>query len=494
MISRRGPTWQPKVEDYRQVFSEQNPWHKAVPVPDELAKPVERPLAQRLWQRLQTNTPPRFQLVLGPRRVGKSTALYQSVRHLLNAGIEHHRIWWLRLDHPLLMRVPMDELIRSVIASSSATADRLVYVFLDELAYADQWDLWLKTFYDERWPIQVAGSSSSTAVLRERRVESGVGRWDEQYLAPYLFGEYLALAGDSTTVDVGESLHETLQKVLQESGASPDLSALRRRFLLTGGFPELLISERIQSKDEGTALLQSQRTLRADAVERALYKDIPQAFTMGDPLLLERLLYTLAGQLTGILSPQSICQNLGSMSQPTFDKYLSYLERSFLVFTLPNYSGTESSIQRRGRKLYFVDGAVRNAALQRGLAPLSDPSEMGLLIENLVAGHLHALSQQTGVRLYHWRDKDDEVDLIYDHPEFPLAFEIGLSATHARNGIYSFMDRFPQFKGRCFVAAPNALPSSPEAAWDKVGTIPLDTLLLAVSAQAERELTRRMAP
>jgi uncharacterized protein len=57
---------------------------------------------------------------------------------------------------------------------------------------------------------------------------------------------------------------------------------------------------------------------------------------------------------------------LDNLSQPTLDRYVSYLEQTFLVFRLTNYSGNESSIQKRGRKTYFHDGAVRNAALQRG--------------------------------------------------------------------------------------------------------------------------------
>lgn len=36
-------------------------------------------------------------------------------------------------------------------------------------------------------------------------------------------------------------------------------------------------------------------------------------------------------------------------------------------------------MQKRGRKVYFVDGAIRNAALQRGLALLDDPVELGAL-------------------------------------------------------------------------------------------------------------------
>jgi len=268
---------------------------------------------------------------------------------------------------------------------------------------------------------------------------------------------------------------------------------LRRRFLLTGGFPELLISPKdIDSEDDSSMLLQSQRVLRTDAVERAIYKDIPQAFGVDDPMLLERLLYTLAGQVAGLLSPANLCQNLGGMSQPTFDRYLSYLERAFIVFTLPNFSGSEAAVQKRGRKLYFVDGAIRNAALQRGLRPLTDPAEMGLLLENMVAGHLKTLGEVGRVRVYHWREKQDEVDLVYDHPDLPLAFEIGSSRSHHRRGIHAFEARFPRFKGCCYVITPDIPASAPGDDRDGVGTLPIDLFLLAAGGQMKRELARRL--
>jgi len=79
---------------------EQNPWQQGDKVPDALALPVQRPLAKIFWRRLQTNEPKRFELVLGPRRVGKSTSMYQTVRNLMEAGVPKKRLWWLRLDHP----------------------------------------------------------------------------------------------------------------------------------------------------------------------------------------------------------------------------------------------------------------------------------------------------------------------------------------------------------------------------------------------------------
>ena len=151
-------------------------------------------------------------------------------------------------------------------------------------------------------------------------------------------------------------------------------------------------------------------------------------------------------------------------------------------------------MQRRGRKLYFVDGAVRNAALQRGLAPLTDPGEMALLLENAAASHLHALSQQARVRLYHWRDQRDEVDLVYDDPNGPLAFEIGSSPQHARRGLLTFAQRFPRFSGGLWMVAPHLPTRAPGAEGDPVGTISLELFLATVGRQARAMMHRRLLP
>ena len=492
MARKRGPTWQPSSDDIKQIIFDQNPWFRTSKVPEIFAPKVERPLAQALWAGLKKDRPHRFQIVLGPRRVGKTTCLYQTVRHLLRQGIDPFRIWWMRLDHPLLMQMGVDQLVQSVLRSSHATLENPVYLFLDELAYAQKWDLWLKSFFDDKLPIRIAASSSSTAVLRERGLESGVGRWEEVNLSPYLFPEYLDLLQIHPPIVVEESFAKTLETMVEKPFVVEGLREHLLRFLFTGGFPELLLLDSGPGEErEEDRILHSQRTLRSDAVDRAVYKDIPQAFQIDNPMLLERMLYTLAGQITEVLSPVDICQTLDGLSQPTFDRYLSYLIRSFLVFTLPNYSGSEGTKQKRGRKLFFVDGAVRNAALQRGTAPLSDPQEMGLLLENLAAGHLHALGVQSHVRIYHWRDKKNEVDLVYDHPQEPLAFEIGRSSSHDRSGLIQFQAKFPRFRHRCFIVSPHAAPVNPKESRDGVGTLSLEWFLLAVGRQAAQGLSSR---
>jgi uncharacterized protein len=487
-------TWKPSERDYNDLFVQQNPWWATGQVPKALAWEQERPLGSVLWSSMLDRTHRRHSVVLGPRRVGKTTILYQTVRHLLAQGVEGQRVCWLKLDHPLLMRVPLGPLIQTFIKVRQASADRPIYVLLDELVDAQGWDKWLKTMYDEAWPIRLAASSSAAAALRAGGAESGVGRWDDIYLPPYSFGEYLALVQREPLISVGEDLGATLRSAI-ESGASLDsLDAHRRRFLLTGGFPELLMASGAADRDEQTAFLASQQRLKLDAVERTIYKDIPQSAGVQSPEQLERLLYTLAGQVAGILSPQTLSKELG-IAQPTFDRYLGHLERSFLVFTLPNFASTEQARQRRGRKLYFYDGAIRNAALQRGISAIDDSGELGLLSENLAAAHLKALSDQSSVRLYHWRDPGQaEVDLIYDHPTRPLAFEISLGSNHHHRGLAALMERFPRFRGGCYMVTARALflqQRPPEQSDDGIGNVSIDTLLLCAAAQAKDSLFKK---
>jgi len=418
--------------------------------------------------------------------------MYQTVRHLLADGRDPRTLWWLRLDHPLLLRESLGDLVRAILDVTPAASSEPAMILLDEVVYAQDWDLWLKTFYDDHWPVAVLATSSATAALRDRRLESGVGRWSEQYLTPYLFTEFLDLIGEESSAEVGSDLPETLDAFRSPVGERSAIESLRRRFILLGGFPELLAAESSAvGGEDADRLLESQQVLRSDAVERAIYKDIPQSFGVDNPMMLERLLYVLAGQVTGLLSPTRICGELG-LSQPTFDRYLSYLEKAFLVFTLPNYSGQETAVQRRGRKLYFADGAVRNAALQRGLAPLSDSTELGMLMENLVAATLHALATHSGSRLFHWRDGKYEVDFVLDHSAAPLAFEVGSSRNHSTQGLMALADRHPRFKGRCYLVAPHAPLVHPDLTEGRPGTLPLDTFLIVVGRQAERALLHRL--
>ena len=104
----------------------------------------------------------------------------------------------------------------------------------------------------------------------------------------------------------------------------------------------------------------------------------------------------------------------------------------------------------------------------------------------MVASHLKGLADQVGVLLFHWRDGKDEVGLVYDDPNGPLAIEVASSASHHRRGLLRFRERYPQFS--TWLTFPTAPWIPPERTDDKVGTVPTDLLLLMIGRQAEQAL------
>jgi len=505
----------------KSIIAEQNPWWKDSSVPDYLAPLTERPLARHLWKYMLRTSLKRYLIILGPRRVGKTTVMYQTVRYLLNNQIPPDKIQWIRLDHPLLMPFDLGVIVKEAMKLAKATKEQPLYLFLDELVYAEKWDLWLKTFYDEHWPVNIIASSSATAALQK---ESGVGRWEKLYLTPYLLTELLQLYDKNIKFPVYKNrqcLHNTIESLSQTlSHTQLNFENERKLLISLGGFPEFLtgikkekdkfleslkkeikleidITERYMKRaadglffKEEHYFHKAQQTLRSDAIERAIYKDIPQSYRIDSPITLERLLYVLAGQITGLLSPKGISKDIPQVSVLTLERYLNYLTQTYLVFTLSNYDKSERDVQRRQRKAYFVDVAIRNAALLKEREQFfEDPTELGKLQENLVASHLYHLGRQAGIRLFHWRRGNYEVDFVYDDPVQPMAFEIGTAKTHSRSGLKKFLQENPKFQKGCYYVAPGLPFLSAEDSESGVGDLPLDLLLPATGLQQDKALS-----
>jgi uncharacterized protein len=75
---------------------------------------------------------------------------------------------------------------------------------------------------------------------------------------------------------------------------------------------------------------------------------------------LMRLLKVLAHQIGQEVSYASIAKDFG-MSIETISSYVDILEKAFIIFRLPPYSGNGRSGIKKMRKIYFWDTGVRNA-------------------------------------------------------------------------------------------------------------------------------------
>ena len=133
--------------------------------------------------------------ITGPRRVGKSTALRHVIRYLIdNLDIAPSHILYFSFDDPEvygsddLQRVIFDRLIEKMKVDSKDITPR--YFFLDEIQRLPKWELYLKRYYDLKFPVRfIISGSASSAIFRQSQ-ESLLGRIKDRHLLPFSFREY----------------------------------------------------------------------------------------------------------------------------------------------------------------------------------------------------------------------------------------------------------------------------------------------------------------
>lgn len=487
------------------AIERQNPWQSGAEIPPEFAPANERYLVQNLYQWLREKRSRHIQVILGPRRVGKTAALFQTVRNLLADNVHPSRVFFLRLDDPDLQTDTLGNLARYIIQVSGATTSEPTYLMLDEVVLMDQWAQWLKSFYDDNWPLRVVATSSARTGLKLGQTES-VDRWREQHLLPCGLAESLKLLGEMEgeieQIPAGQSFRETMNSVHRFGPPDSELEVHRNMLLQMGGFPGVLTAFPPPEQaalfgvaEKGYFPHLHQIQLYENVVQKCIYIDIPKYFNITDPSSLETILYRAAQQMGNLWEPSNVSSDLG-VSLTTLNNYTKHLEMASIILMLQNFPGGESRSQSRGRKIYFVDTALRNAILRYKGTRQHDPVDYGHMLENMVVSALFSLAEQTRFRLYHWRlgkSGEREVDVIYNDVNDPMAFEVGASSNHSLKGLKALIDKHPQFHGSSYLVAPNAAFKPAEFSENGIGSVPLDSLLLAADIHAAHTLNLRFA-
>jgi predicted AAA+ superfamily ATPase len=404
-------------EDVLRVLHGFNPWwtHRPVSIPS-----FHRLAYDACSRYLFDESIRRGILLAGPRRVGKTTVLYQLAERLLVRGVDPRSILYLSLDHPVLKLLTISRILQEYHDQVRPEGEP-AYLLLDEVQYSGDWDLHLKFLIDHRPEIRIVATGS--AALRQKRdsIDSGVGRWITVPMLTLSFYEFLQIRGRALP-DVPRDLRpqDLFQKGkpflanLAEScrGILPEF----QRYLLVGGFPETALSDETDY---------CQRILREDVVERVLKRDMVALFGVRKINELEKLFIYLCLNTGGILSVKTCASKLGTTA-PTIMGYLELLESSHLVFRLSPSEVGGKKVLRQQSKYYLVDAALRNAVLLRGEEVLADPEELGKVVETSVLRHLSAYHYLDVPRIVYWREPktNKEVDVIVESPRYVIPVEV----------------------------------------------------------------------
>lgn len=427
-------------EDVLRVLRAFNPWWSTGQVPARLSPPVRRAAFRTVRDRLSRPGWRRALILEGPRRVGKSTILYQLADAVLKAHeLPPRRVWYASFDHPVLKLARLDQVVRLAIGLDPATAAEGRALFLlDEIQYSSDWAAWLKWLVDLYPQFQVVATGSASARLRIESAEPGVGRWVDVAVPPWSFYEYAALRDlpRPETLDIdpqflwGKDPVDPRALVRLVELTLP-LEPHFHRYLILGGFPEVALLDDPQALD----------LLRIDVVDRVLKRDMVALFNVRNVLDLERLFVYLCMHTGEVMNRQTLARDLG-VTASTVDNHLQALELAHLLVLLPN-AGTGGKQVLRTRPKAYVDPTLRNAVLMQGEDALSDPTALGHLVESAVVLHTLAHARPHRPWAGYWRDASTqrEVDLILRFPGATALVEVkyqGDSSIRSSDGLLAY--------------------------------------------------------
>lgn len=432
------------------VLKSYNPWWITEKVPETLAKKIHRAAFFQVTKILDNKDLNRAIVLSGPRRVGKTTLIYQLAARAVANGTSPLNIVYLTLEHPILKLMPIDEILELYERDiAPPTGKRLV--LLDELQYVERPTAWLKLIVDSHPSWNIVATGSASIVFRNKDKESGVGRWLTIPVPTLSFFEYLLLRQQEKNIavpeikeripptEVGSFRTDERIKLLEK------LRSVRRefdRYLLQGGFPETALQD---------DLTLAQRILREDIVDRVLKRDMAAFYGIRKLAEMERLFVYLCIHSGSIINIETISKEL-KVEKATIYSFLDSFEGAHLVRKLPGYEIGGKKALKGLNKWFIVDASLRNAVLLRGEDIFSSPAELGEVVEASVINHLATYSYPVMPRLGYWRmKKNKEVDLVIDAPSRKkVAVEIKYREQEQvgiNDGIAEFIKEYPDSIG-----------------------------------------------
>jgi len=406
-------------ENILQVLRGYNRWWETGRIPDDFAKPVKRFAYFEAKQSFEHATIRRHVILTGPRRVGKSTIMYQTIKDILIANVPPKNIMYVSFDHPLLKISEIDRILKVFV--NNIALGETIYLFLDEIQYAHDWNGWLKTIYDNHPSYRVMATGSASPVLSDKMPESGVGRWVQIKIPTLSFYEYLELRGIETPL-VNESLRPTALIGMNPVGLNElkeNLKPLEKhfhRYLLIGGFPEIA-----QTDD----IVYAQRIIREDVVDKVLKRDMVALFNVRHIDELERIFLYLCMTTGNIIEATTISNNM-DITRPTVLKYLNFLELANLIYTGYPVDMLGKKVLKAKPKVYLADAAIRNAVLLQGEEVLQDSDQMGMIVESAVYKHVNTFYYNLNPKIGYYRDSSSqkEIDIVVMMPTAKILIEI----------------------------------------------------------------------
>lgn len=345
----------------------------------------ERNINQKILNRILE--PRRFiQVIIGPRQVGKTTAVNQVLRQL---KIPHH---YATADKPTLESQSWVEQQWQIGRLKTKKTKDAVLV-IDEIQKVTNWSAIVKALWDEdtrnKIPLKVILLGSSPLLMQSGLSESLAGRFEIICATHWTYSEF----------------HEYF-------GWDAD------KYIYFGGYPGA--ASLIGDEKRWANYIQD------SLIETTISRDILLMTRVNKPALLRRLFYLGCEYSGQILSYQKMLGQLQDAGNTTtLAHYLELLSGSGLLAGLSKFSG--KAIRKRGSspKLQVYNTALITAQNHLSFHEAKEDRDYwGRLVESAIGAYLLNLSFAKELELFYWRDGNYEVDFVVRIGRKLLAIEV----------------------------------------------------------------------
>ena len=351
----------------------------------------QRPFVEQLSQRLRS-TSPLMQVLVGPRQVGKTTG----VRQLLAQG--HWPAHYANADDVLVSdrNWLLEQWQQALLLGDGAL------LVVDEIQKIPNWPETIKALWDARpGRLRVLLLGSSALQIQAGVTESLAGRFELLRVHHWCFAELHAAFGY-------------------------DLD----RYLAFGGYPGAVALE--GDDDRWYAYMK-------DAiVEAVIGKDILQSRKVANPALFRQAFEILCAYPAQEISYTKLLGQLQDRGNTDLVKY--YIELyggAFLLHALQKYSPKAWLSRSSSPKMLPACPALHSMATS--VAGARNAEQRGRAFELAVGCEL---LQQPGQVTY-WRERNDEVDFVYQYRDRLYAIEVKSGRKKSAKGLDAFCAQAP---------------------------------------------------
>ncbi len=337
----------------------------------------------------------------GIRRVGKTTLMYKIIQDHISKGFDPQNILYFSFDEykETDIKTILDEYEK--IVEKNIQKEKYL-ILLDEIQKLDNWEEKLKRIYDlHKEKIKIVITGSESLFIKKKSKETLAGRIFEFKIETLTFKEYLIFKGKK---------FENIKLYEKE------IQRLYDEYNISQGFPEL-----VDIKDKEII----KKYIKESIVEKVIYRDIANLFNIKDISILESLLNIFMENPGQIIELSELGKEL-QISRQTLSNYIRYLEKSFLIRKLYNYSKNRRKVERKLKKYYPT-------IIYPNIMFKEDEYSKSKVFESILVNQLKAE--------YFYRDPyKNEVDIIlYKDKIIPIEIKYGKIKT---KGLISFMQKF----------------------------------------------------